>query len=226
MRARSRRSCATSFRMPSSSPSAARCGYGPRPNPEADTVTFTVRDTGIGIEPADLELIFQEFGQVAHRAAIARQGNRTGSAALEEAGGTARWAHRRREHAWQGIDLLGHPAAIVSRRRWRMPTKRRRAGTLSPAASRYWWWKTIPPTCSPCGASLADTPYQTALHALDTAGPADPAADSSRGDLARRHAAGRRKLATAASDCGSRRHMPTSRWSSCPRQARSARQSI
>ena len=36
-------------------------------DPEADTVTFTVRDTGIGIEQDDLELIFQEFGQVAHR---------------------------------------------------------------------------------------------------------------------------------------------------------------
>ncbi len=36
-------------------------------DPEADTITFTVRDTGIGIEPDDLELIFQEFGQVAHR---------------------------------------------------------------------------------------------------------------------------------------------------------------
>jgi signal transduction histidine kinase/CheY-like chemotaxis protein len=33
----------------------------------ADTVTFSVRDTGIGIAPADVELIFQEFGQVAHR---------------------------------------------------------------------------------------------------------------------------------------------------------------
>ena len=33
----------------------------------ADTVTFSVRDTGIGIAPSDLDLIFQEFGQVAHR---------------------------------------------------------------------------------------------------------------------------------------------------------------
>jgi signal transduction histidine kinase/CheY-like chemotaxis protein len=32
-----------------------------------DTITFAVRDTGIGIEQDDLELIFQEFGQVAHR---------------------------------------------------------------------------------------------------------------------------------------------------------------
>jgi signal transduction histidine kinase/CheY-like chemotaxis protein len=35
-------------------------------DPDADTVTFHVRDTGIGIDPADLELIFQEFGQVTH----------------------------------------------------------------------------------------------------------------------------------------------------------------
>src|SRR6202011_3637606 len=34
-------------------------------DPEADTITFTVRDTGI--EHDNLELIFQEFGQVAHR---------------------------------------------------------------------------------------------------------------------------------------------------------------
>ncbi len=32
----------------------------------ADTVTFSVRDSGIGIAPEDIELIFQEFGQVAH----------------------------------------------------------------------------------------------------------------------------------------------------------------
>jgi signal transduction histidine kinase/CheY-like chemotaxis protein len=32
-----------------------------------DTVTFHVRDTGIGIAASDLELIFQEFGQVSHR---------------------------------------------------------------------------------------------------------------------------------------------------------------
>jgi signal transduction histidine kinase len=33
----------------------------------ADTVKFHVRDTGIGIAASDLELIFQEFGQVSHR---------------------------------------------------------------------------------------------------------------------------------------------------------------
>jgi signal transduction histidine kinase/CheY-like chemotaxis protein len=34
---------------------------------QADTVSFHVRDTGIGIAPADVELIFQEFAQVEHR---------------------------------------------------------------------------------------------------------------------------------------------------------------
>ena len=36
-------------------------------DPIADTVTFHVRDTGIGIAPEDIELIFQEFGQVRNR---------------------------------------------------------------------------------------------------------------------------------------------------------------
>jgi CheY-like chemotaxis protein/nitrogen-specific signal transduction histidine kinase len=34
---------------------------------QADTVTFHVHDTGIGIAPEDIGLIFQEFGQVSHR---------------------------------------------------------------------------------------------------------------------------------------------------------------
>ncbi len=51
----------------------------------ADTVSFHVRDTGIGIAPDDVELIFQEFGQVAHRLpGSAREGHRPWPAAVEK----------------------------------------------------------------------------------------------------------------------------------------------
>jgi signal transduction histidine kinase/CheY-like chemotaxis protein len=36
-------------------------------DPIADTVSLHVCDTGIGIAPGDMEIIFQEFGQIAHR---------------------------------------------------------------------------------------------------------------------------------------------------------------
>ena len=35
-------------------------------DPDADTITFTVADTGIGIGPDNLQLIFEEFSQIEH----------------------------------------------------------------------------------------------------------------------------------------------------------------
>ncbi len=35
-------------------------------DPEADTITFAVADTGIGISPDNLQLIFEEFSQIEH----------------------------------------------------------------------------------------------------------------------------------------------------------------
>jgi signal transduction histidine kinase/CheY-like chemotaxis protein len=36
-------------------------------DPKADTVSFHVRDTGVGIAPADREIIFQEFSQISNK---------------------------------------------------------------------------------------------------------------------------------------------------------------
>ena len=63
-RARSRRSCATSSRTRSSSPSRARCAWPRRLSDDGDSVVFSVPDTGIGIAAEDQERIFEEFTQV------------------------------------------------------------------------------------------------------------------------------------------------------------------
>ena len=61
-----------------------------------------MRDTGIGIEQADLELIFQEFGQVAHRLQSRVKGTGLGLPLSKKLAELLGGSHRRREHAGQG----------------------------------------------------------------------------------------------------------------------------
>ena len=76
--------------------------------------TFSVRDTGIGIAPENLELIFEEFGQVPGPIQSKVKGTGLGLPLVEEAGGTARRQDRGREHPGAGIGVLADDAAGLS----------------------------------------------------------------------------------------------------------------
>ena len=58
-------------------------------DPDADTVTFHVRDTGIGIAEEDLDVIFEEFGQVTHPMQSRIKGTGLGLPLVKKVGGTA-----------------------------------------------------------------------------------------------------------------------------------------
>ena len=79
-------------------------------DPVADTVSFHVRDTGIGIAPADVEVIFEEFGQVAHRLQGRVKGTGLGlplSRKLAELLGGRVTVD---SDTWSGLDVLGDRA--------------------------------------------------------------------------------------------------------------------
>ena len=84
---------------------------------QADTVSFHVRDTGIGIAARRHRDHLPGVRPGRTSAAGSRQGHRPRPAAVEEAGRTAGRSDHRREHAGRGIDLLGHRAAHLPRRR-------------------------------------------------------------------------------------------------------------
>ena len=113
----------------------------------ADTVSLHVRDTGVGIAAEDIDIIFQEFGQVAHRLQGRVKGTGLGLPLAKKL-----------------AELLGgndqpskaHPAtARPSPSRFResiTPTNRPmpiRTACWSPDVHRYCWLKTIRPMLSP-----------------------------------------------------------------------------
>jgi signal transduction histidine kinase len=80
-----------------------------RVTPQRDGVEFTVADTGIGIPVRRVRADREP-------AAAPRQGHRPWTAAFEAPCRAARRRHLRPEHAWRGIDVLGHDPDGVSRR--------------------------------------------------------------------------------------------------------------
>ena len=111
------------------------------------TVTFSVRDTGIGIAPENLELIFEEFGQVPGPIQSKVKGTGLGLPLVEETRGTARRQDRGREHPGAGIGVLADDPA---RPFWR---GRRYGAALRiscpmPDGCRCSSSRTIPPTPS------------------------------------------------------------------------------
>ena len=74
-------------------------------------MTFSVRDTGIGIAPENLELIFEEFGQVPGPIQSKVKGTGLGLPLVEETRGTARRQDRGREHSGAGIGVLADDPA-------------------------------------------------------------------------------------------------------------------
>ena len=120
-------------------------------DPVADTVSFHVRDTGIGIAPADLEVIFQEFGQVAHRLQGRVKGTGLGlplSRKLAEllGGRITVDSEPGRGSTFSvtvpRVHVASEPADI-----------RAKIGPWSRARSRSWWWRTTRRTPIPSSGS-------------------------------------------------------------------------
>ena len=161
-RRRCRRSCATSSPTRSSSPSAARCGSGRRPILSPTRSACTCAIPASASQPDDIEVIFQEFGQVAHRLQGRVKGTGLGlplSKKLAEllGGGIA-------VESTPGarFDVLGHGAAGLSRRRCR--TDADQDWTLEPGRIPVLLVEDDPADALAIERILADTAYQP-LHA-------------------------------------------------------------
>ena len=131
-------------------------------DPVADTVSLHVRDTGIGIAADDIDIIFQEFGQVAHRLQGRVKGTGLGlplSKKLAELlGGSIAVESTPGDGSTFSVTV---PRVYPHRR-----DRRRRAGldAASRGAYRCCWWKTIRRMLLAIERLLAGSIYQP-LHA-------------------------------------------------------------
>ena len=83
----------------------------------ADTVSLHVRDTGVGIAAGDIDIIFQEFGQVAHRLQGRVKGTGLGLPLAKKLAELLGGNISCRKFTRQRLDLLRHGSASLSRRR-------------------------------------------------------------------------------------------------------------
>ena len=166
-------------------------------DPATDTVTFTVCDTGIGIAKDDLELIFQEFGQITHRLQSRVKGTGLGlplSKKLAELlGGRIAVESAPGEGSTFSVTLpRSYPEAMGDADDAEEPWN------LEPGRVPVLAVEDDPADAFALKRILSDTPYQTLRHTLDPACAADFAVGPSRRDPARCGAPGRRDLAVAA----------------------------
>ena len=117
---------------------------------DGQSVVFAVADTGIGIAPEHVELIFQEFGQVDSAVQRKFRGSGLGLPLVEGSGGAAGRKGVAGERSGEGIDVLRRdPAGHTGTRKRRSPSAPRRPCDLviidDEEVSRYLIRQTLGP---------------------------------------------------------------------------------
>ena len=109
---------------------------------EGEHAVLAVRDNGIGIEPRQLDTVFDLFVQGHDQARARRRGPGIGPVAGEEAGRAARRQRRRAERG-RGAAPSSWCACPWPGRQRALRPRRGRSRSLAPARGACWWWTTI-----------------------------------------------------------------------------------
>ena len=162
---------------------------------QADTVSFHVRDTGIGIDPSDVEIIFQEFGQVAHRLQGRVKGTGLGlplaKKLAELLGGQITVESTPGEGSKFSVSV---PRVFLTAE----TVDAEQDLVVEPGRIPLLLVEDDPADAHAIQRLLAGSIYHTAARAFGPRCQADHADRAARGDCARHHAARRRKLAVDA----------------------------